>query len=114
ALPPVSRNDRSWRLARLRPMHAITIRRACRHGTILRRRLSAADYTKTLPRSRVDVVSYDMSSDDPEVAYLRPEIVALWKAIAAVQDAIAAIHRQRVEDLRANEPKTRSDAAKLN
>jgi hypothetical protein len=53
-----------------------------------------------------------MSIDDPEVAYLRNEIVALWKAIAAVQDAIAAIHRQRVKELLASEPPV--DAAKLN
>jgi len=53
-----------------------------------------------------------MPSDDPEVAYLRAEIVALWKAIAAVQDAIAAIHRQRVKELLASEPPV--DAAKLN
>jgi hypothetical protein len=51
-----------------------------------------------------------MSSDDPEVAYLRAEIVGLWKAIAAAQDAIAAIHRERVKELLATSE--RPDAAK--
>jgi hypothetical protein len=56
-----------------------------------------------------------MSSDEvikAELAYLRAQIVALWKAIAAVQDAIAKIHQRRVEELLASEPRT--DAEKLN
>ena len=46
---------------------------------------------------------------EPELTYLRSEVVALWKAIAAVQDAIAKIHAERVRELLSERP---ADAAK--
>jgi hypothetical protein len=62
-----------------------------------------------------------MSSDDQErehaatkaeLAYLRNEIVALWRALAQVQTQIAQIHQDRIKDLLRSE--TVIDAAKLN
>jgi len=56
-----------------------------------------------------------MSSDDQatkaELRYLHSEIAALWRAIAAAQDAIAKIHQERVRQLLSERP---ADAAKLN
>jgi uncharacterized coiled-coil protein SlyX len=58
-----------------------------------------------------------MSADDPkpkgEFAYLSSEIVDLWRTIARMQDQIARLCQDRIDDLQRKEP-PRGNVTKLN